>query len=222
MKNDKRIDGFYTYENGVLRNKFNIRNSNELFLIEGALSLKSLRENISTFRKMDPFKMESILDIHKILFNQVYDWVGEVRTVAISKGNTLFCLPNLIVENLRKLFDDIPKSVTDVFQMYLDMNIIHPFREGNGRTGRIWLNSALEKMFGKHIDFTKISPNVYMALMIKDDIVEFEKIFNTALIDVSSLDSSSYEKLFMHNAKASYEYEGYYFDDKASDIRILE
>lgn len=213
-------DEIYSYDNGVLKNKLEITNENELFLIEGALSMKAMRNNIDHFRKIDPFSKESIFEIHKILFQEVYEWAGKERVVGISKGNTLFCLPKLIQTNLNEIFSVKPDSFKDICKMYMDLNMVHPFREGNGRTGRVWLNQAIETLLGKHIDFSKISQTEYMNLMIDDNLDKLTDVFSNSLIDVSGLDELHYEKLFMHNAKVSYEYEGYVFENKFQDVII--
>ncbi len=102
---------------------------------------------------------------------------------------------------------------------------MHPFREGNGRTGRIWLNLVIEKVLDKTINWGTISKSEYMEIMEKahlyDDTSDMKKVFSNALIDIKGMDYNSYVELFMHNAVVSYEYEGYNVS-YTSDINYKE
>ena len=131
----------------ALKNKFNITDSLELSLIEEKISKKKAIELFES-GKLDSLNagtFESLKEIHKYLFEDIYEFAGTLRTVNLAKGNFRFA-PVMYLEASLSNIDKMPQSTYDeVIEKYVEMNIAHPFREGNGRSTRIWLDCILKK-----------------------------------------------------------------------------
>ena len=148
----------------------------------------------------------SLLAIHKYLFEDIYDFAGELRTVNIAKGNFRFA-PLIYLEAALANIDRMPQSTFDeIIEKYVEMNIAHPFREGNGRSTRIWLDHILKNEIGKVADWSKVDKEDYLLAMERSPIkdVEIKVLLKAALTDeVGS------REVYMKGIDHSYYYEGY-------------
>lgn len=138
----------------ALENKLGLTNAADLAREEEHISKKKalvLFEN-GVFDKLEAGKFSALKAIHKYLFDEIFDFAGELRTVNISKGNFRFA-PLMYLESALANIDKMPQSTFDeIVEKYVEMNIAHPFREGNGRSTRIWLDHILKNEIGKVID----------------------------------------------------------------------
>lgn len=192
----------------VLSNKLGIIDSAELARQEEKISKKKalwlfesgMLDNLSvgTF--------ESLSIIHKYLFEDIYDFAGEIRKVNIAKNNFRFA-PLIYLSSSLESIEKMPQSTFDeIIEKYVEMNIVHPFREGNGRSMRIWLDLILKNNIGKVIDWSRVDKEDYLLAMERSPIkdVEIKVLLKEALTD----DINSRE-VFMVGIDHSYYYEGY-------------
>ena len=192
----------------TLENKLGITDSTELFRAEEKISkLKAIElfENkVISDLKVGTF--ESLAFIHKYLFDEIYDFAGEIRTVNIAKGNFRFASVMYLKSALEHI-DNMPQSNFDeIVEKYVEMNVAHPFREGNGRSARIWLDLILKKELGQVVDWSKIDKEDYLLAMERSPIksVEIKALLKEALTtEISS------REVYMKGIDASYHYEGY-------------
>lgn len=192
----------------MLENKLGITNSPELAEAEERISKKKAIELFENgiLDELVAGKFESLKSIHKYLFEDVYSFAGEVRTVNISKGNFRFA-PLMYLEAALANIDKMPQSTFDeIVEKYVEMNIAHPFREGNGRSTRIWLDCILKKEIGKVVDWSQVDKEDYLLAMERSPIkdIEIKHILKNALTD----DINSRE-VYMKGIDHSYYYEGY-------------
>lgn len=148
--------------------------------------------------------VQGLQQIHGYLFGGLYDFAGQIRTKTISKGGTLFCRAEYLMENLREI-EQMPEGTFDeIADKYVEMNVAHPFMEGNGRSTRIWLDLMLKRHLGQCIDWSKIAKTEYLAAMTESvtDSTHIKDLLRTALTD----DISSRE-MFMKGIDYSYYYE---------------
>ena len=145
-------------------------------------------------------------EIHKYLFQDVYDFAGKIRDENISKGNFRFA-PVMYLKEALKNIDKMPqKTFDEIIEKYVEMNIAHPFREGNGRSTRIWLDRIFIKELGKIVDWSKIDKNDYLLAMERSPIKDIEiKI----LLKEALTDKINDRTIYMKGIDASYYYEGY-------------
>lgn len=192
----------------TLENKLGITDSSELARIEEEISKKKA---IEIFEKNNILedeigKFASLSKIHEILFSEIYNFAGKLREVNIAKGNFRFS-PLMYLENSIEYIDKMPQSTYDeIIEKYVEMNIAHPFREGNGRSMRIWLDLILKKELGKVIDWSKIDKEDYLLAMERSPIrdIEIKFVLKNALTDkINDRD------IYMKGIDASYYYEGY-------------
>lgn len=181
----------------VLINKFNIKNSEELVEVERRLtSLKyqDIREGKIKINKT--FDYEHLKSLHKELFKDLYDWAGKERTVDIPKSNTLFCRAMFIEEEARRIFNNLKKDnffkdIKDksefskkLGQLFLDINMLHPFREGNGRSQRLFIGDlAIEN--GYYLEWNNIPKEEMIQMSKNDNVKEVAKIFKENLKEVN-------------------------------------
>ena len=144
--------------------------------------------------------------VHKHLFGEIYDFAGELRTVNISKGNFRFASAMY----LRAAIDGIDKmpmtTLDEIVEKYVEMNIAHPFREGNGRATRIWLDMMLKRALGAAVDWSRVDKSDYLAAMERSPVKDLE--LKTLLKSALTHDVSNRE-IYMKGIDASYAYEGY-------------
>ena len=152
------------------------------------------------------FSPAALKSIHRYLFHGIYDFAGKIRTVNLSKGNFRFA-PLMYLETAIKNVDKMPQNTFDeIVEKYVEMNIVHPFREGNGRSMRIWLDMMLKKQIGQVVDWSKIEKEDYLMAMERSPIkdIEIKYILNAALTD-----QINDREIYMKGIDHSYYYEGY-------------
>ena len=192
----------------ALENKFGIKSSAELAREEERISKKKAVELFENgmLEKLEAGKFQTLCEIHKYLFDDIYDFAGKIRTVNISKGNFRFA-PLMYLETAIKNVDKMPQNTFDeIVEKYVEMNIVHPFREGNGRSMRIWLDMMLKKQIGQVVDWSKIEKEDYLMAMERSPIkdIEIKYILNAALTD-----QINDREIYMKGIDHSYYYEGY-------------
>ena len=192
----------------ALENKLGITSSAELAREEERISKKNAVElfESGTLDKLEPGKFASLQAIHKALFEDIYDFAGQLRTVNLAKGNFRFA-PLIYLEAALDNIDKMPQSTYDeIIEKYVEMNVAHPFREGNGRSTRIWLDLMLKSGIGQVVDWSKVDKEDYLLAMERSPIkdVEIKVLLKDALTD----DVNSRE-VFMKGIDHSYYYEGY-------------
>lgn len=192
----------------ALENKFGIKNSAELAREEERISKKKAVELFENgmLEKLEAGKFQTLCEIHKYLFDDIYDFAGKIRTVNISKGNFRFA-PLMYLESAIENVDKMPQNTFDeIVEKYVEMNIVHPFREGNGRSMRIWLDMMLKKQIGQVVDWSKIEKEDYLMAMERSPIkdIEIKYILNAALTD-----QINDREIYMKGIDHSYYYEGY-------------
>lgn len=192
----------------VLENKFNITNSAELAKVEEKISKTKALE---LFKKgllndLEAGTFDSLAKIHKFLFDEIYDFAGEIRNVNIAKGNFRFA-PVIYLETALKNIDKMPQSTFDeIIEKYVEMNVAHPFREGNGRSTRIWLDLILKKQLGKVVDWSSVDKEDYLLAMERSPIKDIEI---KVLLKQALTDKINNREVYMKGIDASYHYEGY-------------
>ena len=192
----------------ALENKLGITNSAELAREEERISKKKAVELFESgaLDKLVPGRFASLQAIHKALFKDIYDFAGELRMVNLAKGNFRFA-PLMYLEAALGNIDKMPQSTFDeIIEKYVEMNIAHPFREGNGRSTRLWLDQMLKAGIGQVVDWSKVDKEDYLLAMERSPIkdVEIKVLLKAALTD----DVNSRE-VFMKGIDHSYYYEGY-------------
>lgn len=192
----------------ALENKLGITDSAELARKEEKISkIKAIELYESNIvEDFEVGKFSGLAKIHKFLFDVIYDFAGKIRTVNIAKGNFRFA-PVMYLESALKNIDDMPQSTYDeIVEKYVEMNIAHPFREGNGRSTRIWLDMILKKELKLVVDWNKVDKEDYLLAMERSPIkdVEIKVLLKNALTD--KIDN---REVYMKGIDASYYYEGY-------------
>lgn len=192
----------------TLENKLGITNSTELATKEEELSKKRAIEMFENgiFSTLKAGSFESLQKLHKYLFQDIYDFAGEVRTVNIAKGNFRFA-PAMYLQDALKHIEAMPQSNFDeIIKKYIEMNVAHPFREGNGRSTRLWLDLILKTELNKVVDWNKINKTDYLLAMERSPIkdTEIKYLISNAL--TSNIDD---REVYMKGIDASYNYEGY-------------
>lgn len=192
----------------VLENKLCITNSAELARAEEKISkMKAIALYESNLvDESEIGKFSGLAKIHKFLFEEIYDFAGKIRTVNIAKGNFRFA-PVMYLNAALKHIDDMTQSTYDeIIEKYVEMNVAHPFREGNGRSTRIWLDLILKKELKLVVDWNKVDKEDYLLAMERSPIkdVEIKVLLRNALTD--EIDD---REMYMKGIDASYYYEGY-------------
>ena len=192
----------------ALENKLGLTSSADLSREEERISKKKAaqlfdRKLLDTF---DVGTFAGLAAIHKHLFEDIYDFAGELRTVNIAKGNFRFA-PLMYLQAALENIDKMPQSNFDeIVEKYVEMNIAHPFREGNGRSTRIWLDHILKNEIGKVVDWSKVDKEDYLLAMERSPIkdVEIKVLLKGALTD-----EINSREVYMKGIDHSYYYEGY-------------
>ncbi len=192
----------------TLENKLGLTSSADLAREEERLSKKkaALMFENGMLDTLPVGTFEALKAIHKYLFEDIYDFAGEVRSVNLAKGNFRFA-PLMYLDAALTNIDKMPQSTYDeIIEKYVEMNIAHPFREGNGRSGRIWLDLMLKKGIGQVVDWSKVDKEDYLLAMERSPIrdTEIKVLLKSALTD----DVNSRE-VYMKGIDHSYYYEGY-------------
>ena len=191
----------------ALENKLGITNSAELAREEERISKKKAVELFESgaLDKLVPGRFASLQAIHKALFEDIYDFAGKLRTVNLAKGNFRFA-PLMYLEAALGNIDKMPQSTYDeIIEKYVEMNIAHPFREGNGRSTRIWLDHILKTAIGKVVDWSKVDKEDYLLAMERSPIkdVEIKVLLKAALSD-----EINSREVYLSGIDQSYYYEG--------------
>ncbi|MBQ3164523.1 MAG: Fic family protein [Lachnospiraceae bacterium] len=192
----------------ALENKIGITDSVELARVEEKVSKKRALELFESgyLNSLEAGSFKTLAEIHKYLFEQIYDFSGKVRTVNIAKGNFRFA-PVMYLKAALESVEKMPQSTFDeIIEKYVEMNIAHPFREGNGRSTRIWLDLMLKKELGVVIDWSLVDKDDYLMAMERSPIkdVEIKHILKQALTD-----KVEDREVYMKGIDHSYYYEGY-------------
>ena len=190
-------------------NKLGITNQSELAREEERITkLKALE--LFDSKKINDFEVgtfKGLSQIHRYLFEDVYSFAGEIRKVNIAKGNFRFASV-LYLEDILKKIDNMPQdNFNNIISKYVEMNVAHPFIEGNGRSSRIWLDMILKNNLNKVVDWSKINKEDYLLAMERSPIKDTEI---KLLIENALTDRINDRTVYMKGIDASYEYEGYY------------
>lgn len=192
----------------VLENKLGITNSADLAREEERISKIKAIELFETglLDNFEAGKFESLSKIHKYLFDEIYYFAGEIRTENIAKGSFRFA-PVMYLKASLEHIDSMPQSnFEEIIEKYVEMNVAHPFREGNGRSTRIWLDLILKKEIGKVVDWNNVDKEDYLLAMERSPIkdIEIKELLRKALTsDIND------REVYMKGIDASYHYEGY-------------
>ena len=192
----------------ALENKLNITDSTELARMEEKISKKKAVESFEN-GYLDAYEVGSfqmLAAIHRYLFDEIYDFAGKIRNVNIAKGNFRFA-PVMYLQAAIENVDKMPQSTFDeIIEKYVEMNIAHPFREGNGRSTRIWLGLILKRELKKVIDWSTVDKEDYLLAMERSPIkdIEIKYILKQAL--TARIDD---REVYMKGIDHSYYYEGY-------------
>ncbi|MFQ8643284.1 MAG: protein adenylyltransferase Fic [Oscillospiraceae bacterium] len=192
----------------MLKNKLNIENSSELANIEEKLTKKKALElfDNNILNTLEAGTFNSLKFIHKYLFDEIYDFAGNIRDENIAKGNFRFTPVMYLIPSLESI-DKMPQKTFDqIIEKYVEMNIAHPFREGNGRSTRIWLDLMLKKELKKVVDWNSIDKEDYLLAMERSPIRDIEI---KALIQSALTDEIDNRGIYMKGIDNSYYYEGY-------------
>lgn len=192
----------------MLENKLGLTSSADLVREEERISKKKAVElfDRGILDHLPAGKFSTLQAIHKYLFQDIYDFAGKIRTVNIAKGNFRFA-PLMYLEAALENIDKMPQSNFDeIIEKYVEMNIAHPFREGNGRSTRIWLDHIMKTEIGRVVDWSKVDKEDYLLAMERSPIrdIEIKHILKAALTD--EIDS---REVYMKGIDHSYYYEGY-------------
>lgn len=193
----------------VLENKLGITESAELARVEEKLSKKKALELFESglLDKLEAGTFDTLSKIHKFLFDEIYYFAGEIRDVNLAKGNFRFA-PVMYLKPALEHIDKMPQSTFEqIIEKYVEMNVAHPFREGNGRSTRIWLDMILKKETGNVVDWNNVDKQDYLLAMERSPVksVEIKELLRQALTsDVNN------REVYMKGIDASYSYEGYF------------
>ncbi len=192
----------------VLKNKLGITDASELARIEEKIS-KAKALELFEGGLLDTFEVgtfKGLSDIHKCLFDEIYDFAGKIRDVNIAKGNFRFAPVMYLREAIRNIDKMSQATFDEIIEKYIEMNVAHPFREGNGRSTRIWLDVILKKEMKQVVDWSRVDKGDYLLAMERSPIkdIEIKVLLKNALTD--KIDDRD---VYMKGIDASYHYEGY-------------
>lgn len=192
----------------TLENKLGLTSSADLARAEERISKKKALELFENgiLDSLPAGKFLTLQSIHKYLFDDIYGFAGQLRTVNLAKGNFRFA-PLMYLEAAIKSIDNMPQSTFDeIVEKYVEMNIAHPFREGNGRSMRIWLDHILKTEIGKVVDWSRVDKEDYLLAMERSPVkdVEIKVLLKAALTD-----EINSREVYMKGIDHSYYYEGY-------------
>lgn len=193
----------------VLENKLGITDSSELARQEEKISKKKALELFEKgiLDSLEAGTFDALAKIHKHLFDEIYYFAGEIRNVNIAKGNFRFA-PVMYLKQALEHIEQMPQSTyEEIIAKYVEMNAAHPFREGNGRATRIWLDLILKKELSKVVDWSKVDKDDYLLAMERSPIkdIEIRELLKQAL--TTGINDN---EVYMKGIDASYNYEGYF------------
>lgn len=192
----------------ILENKLNITDQVELARQEERISKIRAKEmfEIGYLDTLEPGTFETLKKIHKFLFEEIYEFAGNLRKVNIAKGNFRFT-PLAYLDESVKNIEKMPQSTyEEIIEKYVEMNIAHPFREGNGRSTRIWLDLILKKELNRVVDWSKVDKTDYLLAMERSPIKDTEI---KELLKQSLTNKIDDREVYMKGIDNSYLYEGY-------------
>ena len=192
----------------ILENKLGLTNQVELAKVEEKLSKQKAKElyDCGKINEIEVGTSKGLSEIHEFLFSDIYDFAGKIRSVNIAKGNFRFA-PVMYLEHSLQHIDQMPQtSFEEIIKKYVEMNIAHPFREGNGRSTRIWLDLILKEELQKVVDWNLIDKADYLSAMERSPINDLEIRY---LISNALTDKIDDRELYMKGIDVSYFYEGY-------------
>lgn len=192
----------------ILEKKLGLTNQVELAKAEEKLSKQKAKElyDSGKINEIEVGTFKGLSEIHDFLFSEIYDFAGKIRTVNIAKGNFRFA-PVMYLEHSLKHIDQMPQiSFDEIIKKYVEMNIAHPFREGNGRSTRIWLDLILKEELQKVVDWNLINKEDYLSAMERSPVNDLEIRY---LISNALTDEINDRELYMKGIDVSYFYEGY-------------
>ena len=192
----------------ALENNLGLTSSADLAREEERISKKKAAQlfDRKLFDTFDVGTFAGLAEIHQYLFEDIFDFAGEIRTVNLAKGNFHFA-PLMYLQAVLHNIDKMPQSTFDeIVEKYVEMNIAHPFREGNGRSTRIWLDHILKNEISKVVDWSKVDKEDYLLAMERSPIkdIEIKHILKAALTD-----EINSREVYMKGIDHSYYYEGY-------------
>lgn len=192
----------------TLENKLGINDSAELARMEERISKKKAADLFESGRldQMEAGSFAALQEIHATLFDEIYDFAGEVRTVNLSKGNFRFA-PAMYLDAALVNVEKMPQSNFDeIVEKYVEMNVAHPFREGNGRSMRIWLDLMFKKEIKQVVDWSQVDKDDYLLAMERSPIrdIEIKHVLKAAMTD-----KINDREMYMKGIDHSYYYEGY-------------
>ena len=192
----------------VLKNKLGVENQAELNKLEEKISKQKAKQLFDT-GEIDNIPVGTFVglcQIHEALFEEIYGFAGKMRDVNIAKDDFRFA-PLMYLKQSLKYIDNMPEATfNEIIEKYVEMNIAHPFREGNGRSTRIWLDLILKKNLKKVVDWNKVDKDDYLSAMKRSPVkdIEIKHIIKEALTD-----KVNDREIFMKGIDVSYYYEGY-------------
>ncbi|PTQ83753.1 cell filamentation protein [Trichococcus patagoniensis] len=192
----------------MLENKLGITSQVELAKAEERVSKANAKRLFDSgdIEKLEIGTFKGLADIHRYLFEAIYDFAGKTRTVNVSKGNSRFA-PVMYLEVSLNQIDKMPQStIEEIVAKYVEMNIAHPFREGNGRSTRIWLDLILKKELKKVVDWNLIDKDAYQSAMERSPVNDLEIRYLISNALTASIDD---REVYMKGIDVSYYYEGY-------------
>ncbi|MGM0164673.1 protein adenylyltransferase Fic [Enterococcus sp. DIV1059_2] len=192
----------------ILDNNLGLTNQAALDRAEEKLSKQKAKKlyDSGKINEIEVGTFKGLAEIHEFLFSEIYDFAGNIRTVNIAKGNFQFA-PVMYLEHSLKHIDQLPQtSFEEIIKKYVEMNIAHPFRKGNGRTTRIWLALILKKELQKVVDWNLINKEDYLSSMERSPINDLEIRY---LISKALTDKIDDRELYMKGIDVSYFYEGF-------------
>lgn len=202
----------------VLENKLGVTDSAKLARMEERISKAKALELFET-GLLDQFEVgtfQGLAQIHQYLFGEIYNFAGQVRTVNIAKGNFRFA-PVLYLQAALEHIGQMPQSTFDeIVEKYIEMNVAHPFREGNGRSTRLWLDAILKKELRQVIDWSRVDKEDYLLAMERSPVKDLEI---KTLLKAALTDRINDREVYMKGVDASYHYEGYNVF-KTADIKV--
>ena len=192
----------------ALENRLGLRSSVELARAEERISKKKALDLFESgaLDRLEPGSFAALAEIHRVLFGDIYDLAGKLRQVNLAKGSFRFA-PVLYLETALHSVEEMPQSsFEEIVEKYVEMNIVHPFREGNGRSARIWLDQMLKQELGLVVDWSRVDKEDYLLAMERSPVrdTEIKHVLKAALTE-----RTGDREVFMKGVDRSYGYEGY-------------
>ncbi len=192
----------------MLENKLGLKTEAELAMAEERISKIKAHElfDKGILNQLEVGTFLALSQIHKYLFNEIYEFAGEIRKVNMAKGNFRFA-PLIYLETALENIDKMPQSNFDeIIEKYVEMNVAHPFREGNGRSARIWLDLILKANIERFVDWSRVDKSDYLLAVERSPVKDLEIKY---LLKNALTDNIQDKEVYMKGIDASYHYEGY-------------